>query len=82
MHLRGGRHRRPQRQPLDQKPQRLGEAGPAPVGARGPAQASQPAVPVTGQPPLQRPVRDPGLRGHAGQRDAVLEVCPQDQPAA
>jgi hypothetical protein len=36
----------------------------------------------SGQPPLQCPVRDLGLGGHADQRDAVLEVCPEDQPAA
>ena len=42
VHMRGGRGRRAQRQALDQEPQRLGEAGTAPVGARGPAQASQP----------------------------------------
>ena len=59
-----------------------GKRGPAPVGARGPAQAGQPAGPVAGQPPLQRPVRDAGLCGHAGQRHAVLEVRPQDLPAA
>ena len=82
VHLRGGRDRRAQRQSLHQEPQRLGEAGPATVGAHGPAQASEPASPVAGQPPLQRPVRDPALRGDAGQRDAVLEVYPQSQPAA
>ena len=82
VHLRGGRDQRAQRQSLDQEPQRLGETGPAPVGARGPAQASQSAGPVAGQPPLQRPVRDPALGGHTGQRDTVPEVGPQDQPPA
>ena len=82
VHLCGGRCRRAQRQSLGQEPQRLGEAGPAPVGARGSAQPSQSAGSVAGQPPLQRPVRDPGLCGHMGQRDAVFEVWPKDQPAA
>ena len=80
--MRSGRGRCAQRQSLDPELQRLGEAGTAPVGAHGPAQASQSAVLVTGQPPLQRPVRDPGLGGHADQRNAVLEVRPQGQPAA
>src|SRR5260370_749175 len=57
-------------------------SGTAPVGALAAGQARQSVGPVAGQPPLQRPMRDPAVCGHTGQRDAVLEVCPQDQPMA
>ena len=45
VHMRGGRHRRAQRQPLHQKPQIGGDPPLAPVGPSDSAQASQSADP-------------------------------------
>jgi hypothetical protein len=62
----------------------MGQALQGLASYRAPPQPHQPALRAAHrhQPPLQGPVRDLRLYGHAGQRDAVLEVGPQDQPPA
>ena len=69
-----------QRQALDQPHEFRGKMVSTGIRALSCAQARIPVNAVAGVPALQGAQPDPGLAGQGGQRDAVLDVQPQDAP--